>query len=175
MKTFFLSRQSREKILLLGLVLMAALWWLTGALGRGAAFMSDFQNTTRTLERQQMMINARETIQARATAAIQQLDPARTFDTVRLQAELDTMATAAGITNKTIGDARTDKTSQFSVNSAQITIRNADYASVVKFYEKLKECAPYINLDQLTMYPTNLANPAQLTVMLKVSSVEIVR
>lgn len=175
MKTFFLSRQSREKILLLGLVLVAALWWLSSAIGRGSAFLGDFRSTTENLKMQKLTLDARESIQARATAAIQQLDPSRTFDTVRLQAELDAIATTAGIVNKNIGDARTEKTAQFSINSAQITIRNTDYASVIKFYEELKKRSPYIGLDQLTLSPSNQANPAQLTLMVKVSSVEIVK
>ncbi|AWI09234.1 hypothetical protein [Ereboglobus luteus] len=175
MKAFFLSRQTREKVLLVGLVLVAALWWLTAAIGRTTTFIRDFKSTSLTLKVQQMTLDARESIQARANAAIRQLDPSRTYDTVRLQAELDTIATAVGITNKTISDARTEKTAQFSVNSAQITVRNTDYATVVKFYEEIKKRTPYIGLDQLTIQPSNVANPTQLTLMLKVSSVEILR
>lgn len=175
MKAFFLSRLQREKILLVALVLIGALWWLTSAAGRARTFWGDFKSTTQTLDMQQRMLDARESIAARAAAAVKQLDPARTFDTVRLQAELDTMATMAVITNKTIGDARTERNAQFSVHSAQITLRNADYPSVVKFYEELKKRSPYIGLDQLSIQPTNQSNPSQLTVVMKVSSVEIAR
>ena len=175
MKTFFLSRLSREKLLLLGLVLMAALWWLSGVIGRATAFIDDWKSTTTTLESQQRMLDAREKIQSRATAAIQQLDPSRTFDTWRLQEELNTVATMAGIGNKNIGDLRSEKTTIFSINSAQVQIRNADYAMLVKFYEELKKRSPYIGLDQLTVQPSTPANPAQLTMQAKVSSVEIAR
>jgi hypothetical protein len=175
MKAFFLARQPREKILILCLVLLAALWWLTAAIGRGTAFMTDFRGTTETLKMQKLTLDARESIQTRAEAAIRQLDPSRTFDTVRLQAELDTIATMAAITNKTIGDAKTEPTPQFSVNSAQISIRNADYATVVKFYEELKKRSPYIGIEQFSISTSNQANPTQLTAVARVSSVEIVR
>ena len=175
MKSFFLSRQSREKILLLGLVIMATLWWLTSALNRGTTFIADWKNTTDTLKSQQRMLDARETIQARAAAAIQQLDPASTFDTLHLQAELGIMTDAAGIANKTISDARSERTAQFSVNSAQIQIRNTDYPSLVKFYDELKKRTPYIGLDQMSIQPANPANPVLLIMVAKVSSVEIAR
>jgi len=174
MKAFFLSRVIREKILLLALVLIAALMWLSSAAGRGSQFLRDYTRTTETLRAQQMMLDARESIEARATAAIAQLDPASTFDTVKLQSELDAIAKAAGIASTTIGDARTEKTTQFSVNSATINMRNVDYASLVKFYEELKKRAPYIGLDSLTMQ-ANTANVTQLTVTIKVSSVEVAK
>jgi len=172
MKAFFLSRVLREKILLLGLVLVAALMWLTSAAGRAQAFYRNYKTTTQNLKDQQRMLDARESIEARAAAAIRQLDPASTFDAIRLQAELDTIASAAGIANKTIGDARTDKTALFSMNSANITLRNVDYASLVKFYEELKKRAPYIGLDTLSIQ-ANAANVNQLVVTIKVSSVEV--
>ena len=174
MKAFFLSRVIREKILLLALVLIVTLMWLSSAAGRASAFVSDYKRTTETLKLQQMRLDARESIEARAAAAIAQLDPASTFDTVRLQSELDAIATASGITNKTIGDARTEKTTQFSVNSASINLTNVDYASLVKFYEDLKKRAPYIGLDTLSIQP-NAANVTQLRVTIKVSSVEVAK
>jgi len=174
MKPFFLSRVLREKILLLALVLIAALMWLSSVAGRATTFINDYKRTTQTLKAQQMMLDARESIEARAAAAIAQLDPASTFDTVKLQSELDTIASASGIANKTIGDARTDKTSQFSVNSASITMRNVDYPSLVKFYEELKKRAPYIGLDSLSIQAAT-ANVTQLTVSIKVSSVEVAK
>ena len=174
MKAFFISRVMREKILLLALFLIAALMWLTGAYGRALAFMRDYKATTQTLRNQQSILDSRADIEARAADAIRQLDPASTFDAVRLQAELDTIATAAGITNKTIGDTRTDKTAQFSVNYATITMRIVDYASLTKFYEELKKRSPYIGLDSLTMQ-ANAANVNQLTATIQVSSVEVAR
>jgi len=174
MKSFFLSRVLREKILLLGLVLVAALMWLFGVTDRAKAFRREYHATTDTLKMQQMMLDARESIQARAAAAIAQLDPASTFDAVRLQAELDTMATAVGIANKTIDTPRTEKTAQFSVNTTAISMRNIDYASLAKFYEELKKRAPYIGLANLTIQ-SNAANVNQLTATFRVSSVEVAK
>ena len=174
MKAFFLSRVLREKILLLALVFVAAIMWLNAAIGRASDYRGNYKITTATLQRQKVMLDARESIEARATAAIRQLDPASTFDASRLQTELDTIAKAAGIANSTIGDARAEKTSQFSVNSAAINLRNVDYASTVKFYEELKKRTPYISIDSLQMQ-ASAANVNQLTVQIKVSSVEVAK
>ncbi|OAM90808.1 hypothetical protein OH491_03190 [Termitidicoccus mucosus] len=174
MKAFFLSRLFREKILLVGLVLIAAAMWLSSAGGRAATLGKQFRATSSTLAMQRVTIEAKDMIKARAEAAIEQLDPSRTFDRVRLQSELDTIANRAGIQNKSIGDAHTERVEQVAVNSAQVTIRNVDYASLVKFYEELKTRSPYISIEQFNI-SANTANPAQLLVSIRVSSVEIAR
>jgi hypothetical protein len=53
-------------------------------------------------------------------------------------------------------------------------IRNVDYASLVKFYEELKTRSPCISIEQFNI-SANTANPAQLLVSIRVSSVEIAR
>ena len=174
MKAFFLSRVLREKVLLLALVLIAALMWLTGVVGRARTFSRDHKNTTQTLREQQIILDSRAIIEARAAAAIAQLDPASTFDAIRLQAEIDTLVTAAGITNKTIDTPRTNKTTQFSMNTTTVTLRNVDYASTTKFYEELKKRSPYIGLEKLSMQPVG-GNVNQLTVQLTVFSVEVAK
>jgi len=68
----------------------------------------------------------------------------------------------------------TERTSQFAVNTVQFAIRNADLGSILSFYDEIDRRAPYLGIEQfsLTVSP---GNPALLNVMLRVSSVEIVR
>ena len=174
MKSFFLTRVLREKLLLLGLVLIAALMWLSSTATRATAFIREYKTTTATLAAQQRTLDSRARVESRAAAAIHQLDPASTFDATRLQSELDSIAKTAGIANSTISDSRTEKTPQISMNTASIRLTNTDYASLVKFYEELKKRAPYIGIDTLTLQSAP-ANVNQLTASIKVTSVEIAK
>lgn len=174
MKAFFLSRLLREKILMLGFVLIAALIWLSGVGERAGAKVRAIKATSTDLDVQRRWLLQRERIEKEAQLAIEHLDPSRSFDNVRLQGELNSLARAAGLTNYDVSDSRTVRTSQFAVHSVQFQARNADIASLINFYQSLAQRAPYLGLEQFAL-ASNRANPAQLTASWRVTSVEIAR
>jgi hypothetical protein len=175
MKAFFLSRLLREKILLVALAVAVAAVWLNAAGKRADRLWRDVRNTSTDLQEQELVLAEKAPIEARAVAAVARLDPARTYDPVRLQSEVNTIATAAGLGAKAnIGDARTERANQFAVNTVQVTIRNADYAALVTFYLELKKRAPYLGLENFDVFASP-ANPASLTAAMRVSSVEIAK
>ena len=84
MKTWFLSRALREKLLLLALVVAtAAIWGSSGSERARAATMAG-RATSADLMEQQRWLERREAIQAEADAAVRNLDSARTYNGVRL-------------------------------------------------------------------------------------------
>ena len=171
MKAFFLSRLFREKLLLLGLILLAAVTWLSSASGRTARFWRDFRATSVVLEGQSELLAQRSQIEAEARAAVEHLEPAKTFDGVRLQAEVDAIARRTGVINYSADNVQTERVSQFSMNSMQLQIRNADYATLVKFYLELSKQAPYIGIEQFRLSVANFKHG----VSMRVSSVEIAK
>jgi hypothetical protein len=175
MKAFFLSRALREKLMLLGLVAIAAAMWLSTVSTRVRLLWIEARGTSAELSTQSRWLGERAQIEADAKAAIEHLDPARTFDSVRLQAELNDVARSVGISKETsIDDTQVNPGPQFSLNSVRFVIRNAEYGSLVKFYEELSKRAPYIGIEEFSII-ANRANPSQLTASLRVSSVEISR
>lgn len=175
MKAFFLTRLLREKVLLLGLVAIAAVMWLSAVSTRVRTFWTEVSLTNTELETQRMVLSERESIQAAAKAAVEHLDPSRTFDSVRLQAELDAVARSVGITRDTsIDDSQIAPGPQFSLNSVRFVIRNGQWEAIERFYAELAKRAPYIGIEEFTLV-ANQANPSQLTASLRVSSVEITR
>lgn len=174
MKAFFLSRLLREKILMVGFVLIAALIWLSGVAERAGAKLRAIKATSVILDDQHRWLLQRERFEKEAQLAIEHLDPTRSFDSVRLQGELNSLARAAGLTNYDVSDSRTVRTSQFAVHSVQFQARNADIAALINFYQALSQRAPYLGLEQFAL-ASNRANPAQLTASWRVTSVEIAR
>jgi hypothetical protein len=174
MKAFFLSRLLREKVLVLALTLLGAAIWLSGVAERVGAQVRAVRVTSTDLDVQQRWLLQRERIEKEATLAIEHLDPTRSFDSVRLQGELNTLAKASGLANYAVSDSRTVRSSQFAVHSVQFLARNADIGTLIAFYQELARRSPYLGLEQFTL-ASNRANPAQLTATWRVTSVEIAR
>jgi len=173
-KAFFLSRLLREKVLLLAFVLIGAAIWLSSVSDRAGTRLREIRTTSTDLDVQQRWLLQRTRIEKEATLAIAHLDPAKTFDSVRLQSELNTMARNAGLSNYDVSDSRDESTSQFAVHSVQFSARNADLGSLVAFYKALSTRAPYMGIEQFSL-ASNRANPSQLNVSWKVTSVEIAK
>ncbi len=175
MKAFFLSRLLREKALLFGLTAIAAVMWLSAVSTRVRGFWTQAQITSANLKEQKSWIGERERIEQDAKNAIAQLDPSRTLDSVRLQAEVDAIARGVGIVKGTsANDAQVAPGPQFSINTVRFTIVNVEWKALKRFYEELSKRAPYIGIEELAI-TGNRANPSQLTASLRVSSVEISR
>lgn len=174
MKGFFLSRALREKLLLLALVVAAAAMWMTSAGKRAGKSWRTVQATSAELKNQEMVLGEKDGIEGRADAALKQIDPNRTFDSLRLQSEVNTIANASGITNRQISPQPQERTSQFALNSVQINVRNSDYNALKNFYVELKKRAPYIGIEQFDVNASP-GNPASLNAMMRISSVEILK
>lgn len=175
MKAFFLSRLLREKVLLFGLTAIAAVMWLSAVSTRVRTFWIQAQTTSANLKEQKAWLGERDRIERDAKAAVQHLDPSRTFDTVRLQGELNAIAQSVGILKGTsANDTQTSTGPQFSINSVRFTLNNVGWIPLKQFYAELSKRAPYIGIEEFVV-AGNRANPAQLNVSLRVSSVEINR
>ena len=174
MKAFFLSRILREKILLLAFAILGVAIWFSSVSDRVGARWREIRRTTTDLDVQQRWLVQSERISREANVAIEHLDPSRTFDNVRLQSELNTLARGANLANYDVSDSRTERTSQFAVQSVQFSVRNTDIGALVAFYTELSKHAPYIGIEQFTL-ESNRSNPAQLNASWRVTSVEIQR
>ena len=177
MRTFFLTRLLREKVVLVILVAIGAVMWLSSVSTRVRTFWHQAGMTSTELEDQRRWLTERTRIEKEAADAVQHLDPTRTYDAVRLGAELDSIARAVGINlrDTSIEDTQVSQGPQFSINSVRFVLRNADWQrQIVPFYEELSKRAPYMGIEEFTIL-ANRANTAQLTASLRVSSVEIAR
>lgn len=164
MKTFFLSRLLREKVLLLGLVMLVAVTWLSSAIGRTTRFNREFRITSAELVGQQGWLDKHASIESEARAAIEHLDPTKTFDGVRLQAEVAAIANRTGVINFSADNVQSDRTSQFTKHWMQLQIRNAEYATLVKFYLELSKQAPYIGIEQFKLSASNFKHSTSIRV-----------
>ncbi len=174
MRSFFLRRTLREKMLLIALAVLA----LAIGGGRGArrarALWAEWQSARADLASQQLWLDHADAIAAQAAAATRSLDPAKMLNAARLVGELSNLANQAGLTAD-IGSQRTEEsTDQFSFHTVQVNFRRAELEPLLRFYSALVQRSPYIALEQFTV-AADRANPGQLNVSLRVVSVELAR
>jgi hypothetical protein len=175
MRAFFLSRALREKMLLVVFVALGAAIWASSVGERFAATTTAVRGTSTDLAEQQLWLERRLAIEEEAATAVANLDPSRTYNGVRLSAELSAIAGATGIGGSASSEGlRTERTPQFAVHTLQFTLRRVSWENLLQFYGRLSERAPYISIEQFSL-AADRTNPALLNATLRVSSVEIAR
>lgn len=175
MKAYFLTRLTREKILILVLLVLGSGFWLSSTFRRSRTFVSAYTATKAELGRQQQWLGSKAQIESDAAKAISRLDPARTLDSSKLLAEVNRIAAAVGITsNVQADDTKDERSSQFALHSLRLTMSKVDYPTLVKFYIELQKHSPYIGLEQFSLAPDG-PNSVQLRAMFRLTSVEVLK
>lgn len=175
LRAYFLGRALREKLLLVAFIAIGLLWWLSAFSTRTGTFWREQRTTSLRLREQGEWIKNRSQIETAADRAAARLEPTKTLNLNQLQTTVGQLASDAGLRNAgTSGPGVTTRSGQFAIHTAGFTIRGAEWEALEKFYQALQQRAPYIAVDQfiLSAQPNN---PAQLTLGLRVESVEIVR
>lgn len=173
-RAYFLSRALREKLLLVLFVVIALLWWGSSFSARASAFWQSQRSTTFRLRDQAEWIKNEAIIKERAEKTASRLDPTRTLNGNQLVTTVLQLANEVGLKGiQTAGSTNTRTSGQFAVHSQEFIVRNVDWETLSKFYEALQRRSPYISLERFTLNAGT--NAAQLTLNLKVTSVEITR
>lgn len=174
LRSLFLGRLLREKLLLIAFLALGVLWWLSAAAARTTAFAREQRATTSALNEQGMYLSNRSLIEEAAQKAAGQFDRTKTLDGVRLVSAINQAAAEAGLRDKyrtsLVGAPQSN--GQFAINAASCDVANAPYDSIQKFYQLLQQRAPYLGIDQFVL-TANRTNPSQLSLRVRVQSFEI--
>jgi hypothetical protein len=174
LRAFFLSRLLREQLLLAGIAILVAAIWFSSLAGRGGRFYHAVRITSLTLRDQAHWLANRKAIEASAEAAAGRLDAVRTLDTTRLLAEVQAIATEAGLKSTNSAEAKDAGAGQFSVHTLQFSVTRADWGALKQFYLALSKRSPYIGIEQCTLQ-VDRSNQTLLNANFQISSVEIAR
>lgn len=174
LRAYFLTRHLREKLLLTGLVLVAAAIWISSLSGRTGRFIRSVRTTNETLAEQTLWLSNRAAIEASAQASASRLDPVRTLDTTRLVAEVSSIAAESGLKNTTGGDPKDASSGQFSIHTLHFNVTKVDWGTLKQFYLSLSKRSPYIGIEQFSMQ-VDRANPTLLSADFQISSIEVLK
>ncbi|HVZ63931.1 MAG TPA: hypothetical protein VG936_05025 [Lacunisphaera sp.] len=173
MKHWFQRGRRREQILVTTFIVLAALVWLMSALGRVRAQWLEWRLARTDLATQQLWLGRQKEIEAAASAAVRNLDPARTYDATRLVSTVTSLATNASLT-PSIDSPVTARTPQFAYHTVKVSFRRATLGALLNFYDELNKQSPYLNLEQVAMQ-TERSAPGLLNVTLQISATQITR
>jgi hypothetical protein len=175
LRILFLGRLLREKLLLIGFILIGLAWWGSAFAQRAGQFWREQRATSARLNSQAIWINNRGTIEENAQRTAASLDPTRTLNATQLAAAVNRIASDAGLqSNISGGQPSTERSGQFSIHSVTYDLRGVDWEKLKQFYQSLQQRAPYIAIDSFTIIAAP-ANPNQLSVRLRVVSFEPIR
>ena len=172
-KSWFLSRILREKLLVLALVLTGAVIWLSSAADHLKAKLGAYRAAESTLATQQVWLDAKPQIEKAAEEAVKNLDPSKTYNSTFLVSEILGIAGRAGLTVNT-DPPQTDRSPQFSLHTVRVRISRAELASLLRFYQELASKAPYLALKSVDIQGDR-SNPGMVGATIYVQSVELVR
>jgi hypothetical protein len=172
LRSFFLGRLLREKLLLVVFTLLGVLMWLSSYSKRAGAFWRAQHTTTVALADQQQWLDNRKALEESAKKAAQSLEPSKTLDGTRLLATVTSLASESGLRNTNSGQVTNESNGKIAMHTLPYTINRADWDSLKKFYLAVSAKSPYIGLERFALL-SDRANPAQLNLSVTVTSVEI--
>lgn len=172
MKNFFLTRQFREKLILILFVGIGAFIWLSRVNAKSQVFLGEVRQTGVDRDIQLRWLAQHTSVDERQRKAIADLDPARSFDGIGLQAEISTIARAAGLNTPDIGAPTIKRTTHLAVHSVTVVLRNVEMAGLVTFYRELSKRWPHISIDKCRI-DANRGNAAVVNATFDLQSVEV--
>jgi hypothetical protein len=152
MKTFFLSRQFREKFILLALLGIGFVLWGTHLYGAVGKYRADELTLKGNRDKQFAVLGRKDQILAEQRKIIQELDPARSVDSAQeLLLVIDNINRAhPGINGITTGNqqAKVNRGSQLTMITQQVTMNNVppDMNELVDVYREFSRLAPYVTI-----------------------------
>lgn len=173
MKRKFLERSARERFLILVFLFAAGIVWALSATGRMRERWRDSRVVAAELAGQEIWLQGKAQIEARAAEAGAHLDPAKTLDATRLVGEVSGLAAQAGL-SAGVEPPHTQRSDQFAYHTVQVSFRRASLAALVKFYRELGNRAPYLALEECAVTASR-SNPAELDAVFTIFSVETQR
>jgi hypothetical protein len=171
MKRWFRDRKPREQALLAVFVVLGAIIWLSAANGRFRRGLDSWRFSRNELASQDLWLDRQELIRSRSAAAVQDLDPMRTYDASRMMATLTSLSAAAGL-SPAIDPPATQRGTEFTLHQVRMSFQKASLASVLKFSDELIRQAPYLNLEQITLQ-TDRVSADTLSASLTISAAQI--
>ncbi|MEI6861057.1 MAG: hypothetical protein WCL04_02275 [Verrucomicrobiota bacterium] len=158
MKAYFLSRQLREKLLIIGLVAAGLAVWANHLWAANREYRADDLKQTATRKIQEDVLNRADAINAEQRAIVTKLDPAKS---IRDETSFDIAITqlaqqVPGVTAQS-GKVTFARGTQIALLTKDVTFRDLDpnMAELIPLYVKLMEKAPYINITKTSITLNN--------------------
>ncbi len=170
-KRSFFKTTTREKFLLILVVGGGAVYWLSDAIGRYSAIDHQTSVLTLKIEDAENYLGQADSIERELQERTESLDSSRTLSSIELVGRVSELIRPLEI-KYSINSPQSEEQGLFTFHSIRLTVQKGDMLSILKFSEKLKELAPYVTLDKLTI-TAGRVNKTELDAQFYISSIEL--
>jgi hypothetical protein len=169
--SFFNRFNPREKILLVGLVvLVLGIWGITW-MKRLGRWKTQWNYTSVQLGEQKLWLDEAPQIEADLYAARGLIQQDQVLDASKLVARVDKLARLAGL-NYEISSPKTQDNNLFQVHSVSLNIRQADLKKLINLDASLKADFPYVAISKVRLTPVP-SNPTLLDAVFVIHAFEL--
>lgn len=176
LKAYFLSLQTRERILVASLCVIAAVVVLSLFTKKATVFWRKESALMTRINGQNVVIASRDVVEKRARDASSKLVPGLSLSQVQLQSSVNQTARDAGIMGNSLQISNLPDTnvagSNLALHSIRLSFSGVAWAPLGAFYTALEKRRPYITIEEMTV-----TVPDQRTglhaVQMKLSSIEV--
>jgi hypothetical protein len=174
LKAYFLSLQTRERILVGSFCMIAALVALVFFTKKAGAFWTKESSLRARIKVQDGVIASREAVEKRARDASAKLVPGESLSQAQLNSRVNSIAQTAGVRNPGINGLPDEAVANANVaiHAVRVTLSNVAWTNLRDFYVELQKKRPYITIDDMSVtmgdQRTGLHN-----VVMKLSSIEV--
>jgi hypothetical protein len=170
LRSLFLARSRREKVLAMAFLVVFALIWASAFLTRVSAFRIQLASVRATADSQAQWIDSTEAIEARYREAVARLSGATLPSRSEVLAQVDALVRKYRFTFR-IDPPQTQGRDRFTFHAISIAIDKADYGQLQAFQNELTTSLPTVNLEQITLI-ADRRNPAQLDTRIRLVAIE---
>ncbi|MGB0343938.1 MAG: hypothetical protein ACPGGJ_00960 [Coraliomargarita sp.] len=164
----------REQLLMLLFCLAMLVLWSANLFGRIGTWNDARQQATADLQTQQLLIDRESTYREGLEAALQRVDPAKTFSASQLSGRIDEILRKARLSSSAdIDPVRSRQGEIFNDHNIRVRLARISIAQIIEFNKLLRQETPYINVQKVNL-AANRSKPTQIDARYEINSFELI-
>lgn len=164
----------REQLLMLLFCLTMLVLWSANIFGRVGTWNDARQQTNADLQTQQLLIDRESTYREGLEAALQRVDPAKTFSASQLSGRIDEILRKARLSSSAdIDPVRSRQGEIFNDHNIRVRLARISIAQIIEFNKLLRQETPYINVQKVNL-AANRSKPTQIDARYEINSFELI-
>jgi hypothetical protein len=163
----------REKLLCLCFLLVMLFIWTNNWLGRLSDWNAQNKLTSIELQTQQEWLDRSDFYSAGLTAALERVDPSKTYAAAQLSGHVDSLIRQSNLSGQAdIYPVTTREGEIFNDHNLRVSLKRISIAQLIKLNSLLRQETPYINIQSVRIQK-NRRSPEQLDVRYAINSFDL--
>ena len=165
----------REQLLLLLFFLTMLVLWSANLFNRSTIWNDDRKQASADLQTQQLLIDREASYEEGLEAALQRVEPAKTFSSTQLSGRIDDILRKSRLSSfADIDPVRSKQGEIFNDHNIRVRLARISIAQIIEFNKLLRQETPYINVQKVNL-AANRSKPTQIDARYEINSFELIQ